>query len=104
MSSFLEPMSHTILYGVVKPWLDLVCDTNNGITVDGRPFHIASSIQKEMDAVISSLKPHSSYGRPFKLLARYGKIVVAVRWTLSMLAAIEKSVHRLCVVCLGLEF
>lgn len=62
--TFVEPMSHTILNGIGKDFLELIFDTTNGIVVDGRPFHVPLDVQHDMDIVIDSLDLPSAFNRP----------------------------------------
>lgn len=65
---FLEPMSHTILNGLTRGFLNLVCDTTNGLIVNGKPFHLSPATQNRMDGVISRLRLPSAFNRPPSLL------------------------------------
>jgi hypothetical protein len=64
---FIEPLTHTILNGVGRPFLALILDQDNPILVDGRPFCIPIKVQREMDAAIKSLQRHGAFGRHFAL-------------------------------------
>jgi len=61
---FLEPISHTILNGLVRSLVTLICDTGNGFVVWGEPFHLTPSTQIRMDRLIDRLVFPSTYGRP----------------------------------------
>lgn len=77
-STFLEPMSHMILNGLVRPFLSLICDTTNGLTVNGKQFHVPTSTQDRMDMLIRRLQFPSSFNRPACLL-RGGCVVILIR-------------------------
>lgn len=63
---FAEPMAHTILHGLARPFLCLITNTTSGIAVDGQAFHISADLQREIDyEVILRLRPTSSFNRPF---------------------------------------
>jgi hypothetical protein len=64
---FVEPLSHTILNGLIRPFLLLIfdSDTNKGLVVNGEPFFVPSKVQQRVDSIISQLKRHGSFGRPF---------------------------------------
>lgn len=81
LTTFVEPMSHTILYGLVKAWLELICKSNNGVEVDGVPFHLHNSPGKKKDQpkdseklierivrLMRRIKLTSAYNRDLKLL------------------------------------
>lgn len=74
-------MSHTILYGLVKAWLELVCKSTNGVEVDGVPFHLhlyppkkqGELVEKEklihrMVRVMRRIQLTSAYNRDVRLL------------------------------------
>ena len=65
---FVEPLSHTILNGIARGFVSLVCDTGNGLLVDGAPFCLPAALQARMDRVIGRMEKHSSFTRPFRLL------------------------------------
>lgn len=65
---FVEPMSHTILNGLTRGFLNLVCDTGNGLVVNGTSFHLPPATQNRMDGVISRLKFPGAFNRPPGLL------------------------------------
>lgn len=67
-STFLEPVSHTILNGLLRAFLSLICDTTNGIQVGGMPFHLDNKTQERMDRFINRLQFPSAFGRPACLL------------------------------------
>lgn len=50
-----------------RPFLSLVADPDNGIAVDGKPFHFPRKLLKRFDAVTKSLLKHGSFKRPFPL-------------------------------------
>lgn len=60
----MEPVSHTILYGLVKAWLELICDTSNGIVIDGIPFVLTGPVLDKFNAVINGIVMCSAYNRP----------------------------------------
>lgn len=71
-STFVEPMSHTILYGLVKAWLDLVCDSGNGIEVGGIKWHLTTThdgVMSKMNKTIREIRLTSAYNRPARTLA-----------------------------------
>lgn len=74
-------MSHTILYGLVKAWVDLVCRSGNGVVVKGVPFHLHGTFPKNkvekknpekligrMARVMRSIHLTSAYNRDIKIL------------------------------------
>lgn len=65
---FLEPMSHTILNGLLRAFLTLICNTSNGIVVNGEEFHLTTEVQNRMDGIIKRLQFPSAFNRPAVLL------------------------------------
>lgn len=63
-STFVEPMSHTILNGLTRSFLGLICDTTNGLRVNGELFHLKPATQARMDRLIKRLRFPSAYNRP----------------------------------------
>lgn len=67
-STFLDPVAHTILNGLLRGFLSLICDTANGIWVTfnnkREPFHINGPTQDRMDLFISRLRFPSAFRRP----------------------------------------
>jgi len=64
-------MSHTILYGVVKAFLELICDSGNGIFVDGVAWHLSTAqdgLMARMNAIIKRIHLTSAYNRGVRLL------------------------------------
>ena len=74
-------MSHTILYGLVKAWLDLVCNSANGLVVDGVPFHLHRTLPKKkgepkeheklihrINRIMRRIQLTSAYNRGVRLL------------------------------------
>ena len=70
LSTFVEPVSHTILYGLVKAWLDLICDTKNEIFINGVRFVLSGKLLEQFNDVISGVKLSSAYNRPAQTLAK----------------------------------
>ena len=66
---FVEPLSHTILNGIARGFLTFICDTGNGLLVEGMPFCLSAALQARMDRVITHIQKHTSFTRPFRLLA-----------------------------------
>lgn len=68
---FVEPLAHTVLNGLIRTFLVLILHsaTNQGLVVDGASFFIALSTQRKMDAIITQLKRHGSFGRPFSTIS-----------------------------------
>ena len=65
-------MSHTILYGVVKAFLELICDSGNGIFVDGVAWHLSTAqdgLMDRMNAIIKRVHLTSAYNRGVRLLS-----------------------------------
>lgn len=72
LTMFVEPMSHTILYGLVKAWLDLVCDSGNGITVNNTRWHLTTTQDGHMyrmNNTIRAIRLTSAYNRPARTLS-----------------------------------
>ena len=66
MSTFIEPVSHTILYSLLKAWLDLICHTSNGIFVQGKKFVLQGGKDGILDSIndaIDSIQLSSAYNR-----------------------------------------
>jgi len=63
-STFVEPVSHTILYGIVKAWLDLIRDPGNGIFINGVRFLLSGSLLDKFNDVIEAIQLTSAYNRP----------------------------------------
>lgn len=81
LSTFVEPMSHTILYGLVKAWLELVCKSTNGVVVQGVPFHLhltsprkdgvsqgSEKLIERIVRIMRLIKLTSAYNRDCRLL------------------------------------
>lgn len=73
--TFVEPMSHTILNGLFRSFMTLICDTRNGLVVDKKPFYLSTDTQKAMDTVIGQMRFPSAYNRPPRLLSEYAIIL-----------------------------
>lgn len=72
LSTFVEPMSHTILYGLVKAFLDLICDPGNGVVVDGVKWHLSTTkdgLMSRMNHLIRRVRLTSAYNRGARVLA-----------------------------------
>lgn len=61
---FMEPISHTILNGIVRGFIDFICTTGKGFIVNGRPFYLPRSIKHRIDDYIKRIQLPSAYNRP----------------------------------------
>jgi len=65
-------MSHTILYGIVKAFIDLICDSGNGVFVNGRPWHLSTEkdgLMARMNNILKRIHLTSAYNRGVRLLS-----------------------------------
>lgn len=67
MYTFLEPMSHTILNGLWRGFLDLICSAN-GITVTGAEFRLSKGLMRRIDVIIGAVHLNSAFNRSAKKL------------------------------------
>lgn len=65
--TFLEPMSHTILHGLWRGFLGLICSAN-GIRVDGREFRLPKSMMRRVDNIVGAIHLTSAFNRSAKKL------------------------------------
>lgn len=56
-------MSHSILYALLKAFLELICHPSNGLTVDDKAFSIPVELQVRMDMFADRIEYPSAYGR-----------------------------------------
>lgn len=61
--TFVEPMSHTILYSNLRGFMELICNHLNGLIVDGRGFFLSVELQLRMDMYMSRVEYPSAYNR-----------------------------------------
>ena len=57
-------MSHTILNGLLRGFLNLICSTANPFVLAGREFCLPSAVQTVMDWIIERLQFPTSFNRP----------------------------------------
>lgn len=62
-STFVDPMSHTILYALLRAFMELICYSGNGLKVDGKPFHLDSMLLKRMNSFMATIQYPSAYNR-----------------------------------------
>lgn len=74
--TFVDPMCHSVWYGVGRNWLELICNTTNGIEVDGKPVCLGTQLQERADLIIHRTRLPSAYGRPPCLLRGYASTVL----------------------------
>lgn len=61
--TFVEPMSHSILYALERSFLELICHTNNGLIVDGKPFSVETDVLRRMDTFSDKFEYPCAYNR-----------------------------------------
>lgn len=61
--TFVEPLSHSILYALVRNFVELICHTGNGLEVDGKKFSLSTDLQNRLDAFSDKIKWPSAYNR-----------------------------------------
>lgn len=61
--TFIDPMSHSILYSLVRAFLELIRHPRNGYIVDGQMFSLDFLLQIKMDIFAEKLEYPSAYNR-----------------------------------------
>lgn len=61
--TFVEPMSHSILYALLRAFVDLICHSGNGIWVDGQKFSICIDVLRRMDTFSEKIEYPCAYNR-----------------------------------------
>lgn len=61
--TFVDPMSHSILYSLLRNFMELICNTTNGLEVDGMGFFLAGQLQDRMDTFSEKFEYPSAYNR-----------------------------------------
>lgn len=56
-------MSHSILYSLVRGFLELICHTANGYEIGGRSFCLSSDLQDRMDRFSDKIQYPSAFNR-----------------------------------------
>lgn len=76
---YVEPLSHTILNGVGRSFLELLVGSES-IWVCGKQFNIPTKLLRMMDKVISGLRRHGSFTRPFATLLTCASVHMNACW------------------------
>lgn len=69
--TFVEPLSHSILYSLVRGFLELICYAANGFVVDGRKFSLPPELQDRMDIFADKIEYPSAFNRRPPKLRRH---------------------------------
>lgn len=64
-------MSHTILHGVVRQFIDFICNAGAHILVRNKPFYLPKDVRELMDSFIERIQLPSAFNRAGRKLEKY---------------------------------